>query len=167
MPTLITIITGAINSGKTSEAKNYINTKGEFYSCAGILAQGIYEKGFCSHKSGYAVRSIRTGDQRILMSSVSDEANVPVGRFFLYPEAMDWAKGQLQEGMRAEILVVDELGPLELAEKGYYDTVKSLVADYRGELVLVMRDSVIEALCSKLCIKMDMAKVLTPKGVDL
>ena len=51
-------------------------------------------------------------------------------------------------------LVIDEVGKLELADDGFYDALQQIIAVYQqpnvvGKLLLVVRDSLLEAVAQK------------------
>ncbi|MGM0431201.1 MAG: nucleoside-triphosphatase [Spirochaetota bacterium] len=154
----VTIITADINSGKTTEAQHILRHR---ESCAGILSHGLQEQG--REKYGYEVESVQTGERRVLLRSTPAADAVPVGRFYLDPHTLQWAIKQLKAGMRCDTLLVDEMGPLELAGGGYYDTVHYLLTHYRGELILVIRSGLFEPMLKKLGLQRSEVTVITPR----
>lgn len=158
MPESITIITGDIDSGKTTEAQRMLSRR---ENCAGMLAHGLQEE--TSEKYGYEVESVPTGERRVLLRSTPASDSVPVGRFYLDTHTLRWAINQLKAGMTSDTLLVDELGPLELAGGGYYDTVNYLLTHYRGELILVIRSGLLEPMLKKLGLQRSQVTVTTPQ----
>jgi nucleoside-triphosphatase THEP1 len=143
----ITVITGAIGCGKTTRLDAY---RKRAPKAAGIIARGLYESQNEKFKYGYELESLKTGERRLLLTSSPKSHLHPVGRFFMDPDVLEWAKTQLLEGMNAPMLVLDELGPLELEGGGYYDTFRTVLSSYQGELVLVIRSSILERMLHRL-----------------
>lgn len=99
------------------------------HSCAGLLT--LREDG-----EQRAVVDVRTGLRRRL--TLPGPPGVPVGRFFFDPEVLAWGAEALAKSTPCDLLVVDELGPLELAGGGWavgLDVLRS--GDFRLGLAVV------------------------------
>ena len=138
----IIIITGDIHSGKTTYAVDYIKEQQGKKRLAGIIAHGIYED-HAGEKSGFEIESIATGEKRILISSRYSPDSIAVGRFFISSSSLRWAEDEIRRGIESDSIIVDEIGPLELKKKGYYDVVNWLLDSFDGDIVLVVRASLV------------------------
>lgn len=79
-------------------------------SCAGLLT--LREDG-----DRRTVMDVRTGLCRPL--TLSGPGGVPVGRFHFDPEVLSWGADVLAHSTPCDLLVVDEVGPLELEGSGW------------------------------------------------
>ncbi len=153
----ITIITGEINSGKTTQLKHLIETFTD-KRVGGVIAEGLFDN--CKdRKSGFTVRSLESGESRLLLSEVEVKGMIPVGRFWMSGEVLTWACDQIKYGINGDIIVIDEIGHLELQCKGYYDVLKLVLDEFLGELILVIRKELILQVQELFC--------LDPDGIDL
>jgi nucleoside-triphosphatase THEP1 len=156
----VTVITGSIGAGKTTRAHSYAQQR---TGASGILAFGLFEAGA---KTGYAAQSIRTNERRTLLCSHRVEGFFPVGKFFMDPEAFAWANHEILSGTDAPMIVIDELGPLELEKQGYYDAANTLVNTYSGELVLVIRSNIVERMLHLLGLDFNRIHIIPVTGKE-
>ncbi|MDZ7795002.1 MAG: nucleoside-triphosphatase [Spirochaetia bacterium] len=147
----IIIITGPVNSGKTSYLHRLTtNYKREGYIVGGITAEALYEKG---RKIGYdvcdliskqccpLVRSSETADHMKAAAGVQH-----VGRFVLLESGLDFTRRCIQAAAGVDIVCLDEVGPLEMDGRGHRQVLDTLLADFKGTLLVVARDIVSDAL---------------------
>jgi nucleoside-triphosphatase THEP1 len=144
------IISGPINSGKTTYLHRliaYYERKGA--SVGGVTAEARYASG---RKSGYDICDIASGQQTALVRSNSgstpppDGAAQAVGRFILLDSGLEFSRKVLEAGLGCEVLCLDEIGPLEMRGRGHMPALKLILGKYRGLLLLVARESVVEEL---------------------
>jgi nucleoside-triphosphatase THEP1 len=158
--TRITVITGSIGAGKTTRANSY---RKQAERAAGILAFGVFERGA---KTGYEAQSITTGERRRLLCTHQDGGFLPVGKYFMDPEVFKWANNEILCGTDAPMIVIDELGPLELEKQGYYDAANTLVRTYSGELVLVLRSNLVERMLHLLGLDFNRIHIIPVTGKE-
>lgn len=168
---IVKIISGIQNSGKTTLAADMVRKyRQQGYTAAGFLSDAEYNAG---EKDTYYFRDLITGKREKSVCS-----SIPAGelfwvkyefsRFYFSDRAFDFARKLLSDAADAskndqpDYLFVDELGPLELTGKGLFEPVKQLVNCYQGTLCLVIRESLIEALSEKLCLKADDVEIIKP-----
>ena len=156
---MIALVTGGIGCGKTTVCQRTIDLlRARRVTPCGILstprlnASGV--------KIGIDALDVATGEQRRLADYVSGGGET-IGDYTFDKEALNWAVARLQIAVavlrRAEdpgVLVVDEIGPLELARQDGFAAVLGPLADLicvpRG-LVVVRREyrDVLEQLISR------------------
>jgi len=67
-----------------------------------------------------------------------------IGPYFFIPEGLAWAKKIILRSREAEILIVDEIGPLELSRKGFWPALEKVIFQRAQECLFVLRRSVLE-----------------------
>ncbi len=110
------IITGPIGSGKTSVVlalSAALRTQGVLVD--GVASPRIVENG---QTVGYRVRDVRTGQEHPLCSR--HPPGLRFRRFYFSPAGLAAANAILaRAAAQAEVIVVDEVGPLELSGQGF------------------------------------------------
>ena len=87
---------------------------------------------------------VETGAQ-FPMEAMDGEPTLEIGRYRFSAAAFTRAGVILMEAMgRQPILVVDEIGPLELQGKGFAHVVRALIQHLSGTLVLVVREELLQ-----------------------
>jgi len=114
-PQLI-LVTGLSGAGKTTwclRLAKAAQKKG--LSVAGILSPGIFKAG---RKLEIGVRDLFTGDERQLARLREHEnAELATPRWVFDPDTLDWANQRLANFPITDVLIIDELGPLEFLRK--------------------------------------------------
>jgi Predicted nucleotide kinase len=111
MDPLTVLITGPRGVGKTTLCLRTVAlAKEAHYSCAGLLT-------LREDDDRRVVVDVRTGDRRSL--TATGPGGVPVGRYVFDPGALAWGAEVLAHSTPCDLLVVDELGPLEMAGDGW------------------------------------------------
>jgi nucleoside-triphosphatase THEP1 len=145
----IFIITGEIQSGKTSlclEIAEIARDKG--VQLGGLLSPGVFLEGV---KVAIDALDLKTGKLVRLADSVDQGAGpLTTKRYAFYPKAVAWGNQVLEDAVPCELLLVDELGPLEFNRgQGWVKGFKAVASgDYRAAL-LVIRPSLLEEALSR------------------
>lgn len=110
-PQLI-LVTGLSGAGKTSWcARLAENAKERGLRVSGIISPGIF-KG--QRKMGIAVKDLASGEQRQLAKlRENDSAKLSTPRWTFNSETMTWANKVLMDIENSDLLIIDELGPIE------------------------------------------------------
>jgi len=115
----IHVLTGPVQGGKTSLLKERIALlkKGGIrvmgFICPGTISQG--------RRSEFQLENIHTG-QRVAMGSEKEKKGwVKYRRFYFNPEAFSQGKAWIEKAVseQADLLVIDEVGPMELEGMGW------------------------------------------------
>jgi len=122
----ILLVTGWRGAGKTSLCKSIINhARQRGWDAAGVLSQAVFENG---EKTGIEMVNIRTGETRLLARSTkyADSAVKTTGWAF-DPTNMEWGNEIFNHAAPCDLLIVDELGPLELErQQGWVEGLHAL-----------------------------------------
>lgn len=138
----IVILTGPIRSGKTNTVKAVSKKIQKTIDISGILTVKVFEK-----KSfiGYDIFEIVSGKQYPFLRSDGDENMERLGRFYIQSEAASRGNSAIETGLNSKLLIIDEIGPLELTGKGFSDSlISALERASDGVLLIVVRDTLIE-----------------------
>ncbi len=144
----IIIFSRSIRSGKTTELREWCDGRNEV---CGILMPDM--------NSSRKFLNIATGeifDAECTQPFASKEL-VEIGKFQFYTSAFQKANNILLASAKTnpQYLVVDEVGKLELNEKGFYPAIKRLLSIYETVenypfLLLVIRADLLEIIIRKL-----------------
>jgi iron complex transport system ATP-binding protein len=146
----LTIIHGPRHSGKTRSAEALAaRCRAAGRRVGGILAVATMVSGV---KTQYSFLDLAGGDLRLY--AVRRAEPIPPGLL-----AFQFLDGGLAFGcdairraarQRVEVLIVDEIGPLEMGGGGLWEPVVELPGCYAGSLVLTVRDSLVGQLQERL-----------------
>jgi len=136
--------TGPKHGGKTTGAAKLARTTKQYgFRVAGLLAPSVYRDG---HLVGFDALDLRSEARSPL--AVRRENPGDVGPFHFVEEGLKLGNHALDvaatEG--ADLVIVDEFGPLELASGGWRPAVDSLVDAGRMPLVIVVRQELAGAV---------------------
>ena len=138
MPPELVILYAPPQSGKTQLLLTAVTRwKALGYQVSGILSPAVFEGGV---KTGIRVYDIRSGEERHLAQrrTIDDIQDATPGYEF-QQENLAWANERLLNAVPTEILVIDELGPLELIyHQGWQNGIAAILSgSYKLALVVV------------------------------
>ena len=140
----IYIISGDTRSGKTTFLKQVLNEvkrKKPDIGIGGIIAHGLDKDG---ERFGFDIENLATGERRRLCSVVPVEKARKIGRFYFDETAFDFGNEALNIRNGNDLVVVDEIGYMELEGKGWFEAVDKLVKSNETALILVVRRRLLE-----------------------
>ena len=122
------ILTGDRQSGKTTFMKELIGIiREKELRPEGFISEGMHEG---EDRIGFNLSDIATGSKIELCSMAERPGMIKQGRFWFSREALKKGNEIIRKAIssRAEIIVVDEVGPLEISGKGWYDAIEDAAA---------------------------------------
>lgn len=136
------LLSGPIGSGKTSAVLSL---------SAELLGMGVALDGVASPRIlkngktvGYWVRRLPSGEERLLCAL--EPPGLPLGRFFFRPEALEFANTVLVRAAKeAEVVAIDEVGPLELAGGGFFPGLQACLSS-NAFLILTVRPHLVPSV---------------------
>ena len=149
--------TGPKHSGKTAAAWNLIESlRAEGFTVAGLLAHSVYENGILV---GFDALDLSTGRRARLLNRAGPGAATDVGPFAFNEEGLRIGRAALSSKAtrKAELVVVDEFGPLELRGGLWRDAVDRLAAEADKLLLLVVRED----------LRRTVAEIYAPRRVEV
>ena len=144
----IYLVTGAIGEGKTAwlvKLTGLLKERG--ITARGILALRIMEEG---KTTGYDITDILTGERTPFLRHTGD-ATMGVERFTMDDAGYRAGLGALDPSANraADVVIIDEVGPLELRGQGWSNMISGLIHETRAVLILAVRENLTEAVTEK------------------
>ncbi len=141
------IVTGGTGSGKTTLVTAVVERlRARGARVAGILAPGYLADG---RRTGFDIVSLATDERKPLAREEEHVAgrHPRWSRFAFSPEGLALGHKALTVDARgADVVVIDEVGPFELSGGGWAEALDALVAAPAGAMLLVVRESVVDAV---------------------
>ena len=134
---MILVLTGVVHSGKTTFLKNFLpSLEALQLPVCGYLSPLVMVEG---RAAGYDLFDIRKG-QAIPFLRTEGEAGWPkVGPYFFLPAGLEAAETAIRSHRPGEILIVDEVGPMELSGRGVRSALKEALSKPSVYCLLVVR----------------------------
>jgi nucleoside-triphosphatase THEP1 len=141
-PRILILWTGPKHSGKTTAARRLVEaTRARGWAVAGCLAPSLYEN---NQLVGFEVVHLGNDRRAILARrrAMHDQEN----EFEFLADG--WALGEEALGpgatKGADLIIIDEYGPLELASQGWRAAAERLMTTTEAALLLVVREELAE-----------------------
>ena len=133
--------TGPKHCGKTTGAAKLVEiARAEGLNVAGVLAPSIYNN---SKLVGFDVLELRNETRTPLARRKINASNT--GQFTFITDGLKLGNSALsaEATKTADIVIVDEFGPLELDSKGWRENVDSLLVSSNTVILLVVRQELV------------------------
>ncbi len=139
----VIILSGGQGEGKTTLLATLIRTmRKEGIVVGGICAPVVYVQG---KRIGYDIEDIRTGVITPLCRIAVETTLPDVGSFSFLPDGLSAGRRALEPDTEhpPEVLIIDEVGPLELGGKGWADQLEKILRSFPGTVILVVRTGLV------------------------
>lgn len=139
----VIIISGKKHEGKTTFTRQVLEElKQEGYKTGGFLAPGYFEN---NRRSAFDLLDVESGKKKSLCSIHFDEGQA-AGPFRFKDSGIEFGEKLLspKSVLDKQILVIDEIGPLELKGEGWYRSLAKLLDEPGITLILVVRNNLVE-----------------------
>jgi nucleoside-triphosphatase len=148
-PNNIYILVCEKHSGKTTALMQWVKGK---ENIAGILSPVVNEE-----RMFY---NIADGEYFTMLAAANEETLL-VGKYAFSKTAFDKANALLQE-TKNKFVIIDEIGPLELMDNGFADTLKNILLQKSyTDLLLVVRNGLVDDVVKKFSIDTNDLQFLT------
>ena len=106
------LFTGSIGAGKTTFCRHLAQAaRSQAWDVAGLLSPAWIEAG---QKIGILAEDLRSGEQRTLATTAPhSQAGLQFGPWYFDQQVLDWGNQVIVKSFPCDLLIVDELGPLE------------------------------------------------------
>ena len=133
------LITGEKAEGKTSFLVAVI----QLLKAANINCWGFYSKGWWKNniRSGFDLVSINDESHLTLCTKDPNPEWIKLGPYFFNPEAITFAEELLKKPpSHSQLLVIDEVGKLELQKKIWYNSIHKLIKRHNQDMIWCVRE---------------------------
>lgn len=137
------ILTGPVQSGKTTSLLHWTEKRNDVF---GILTPVINGK--------RVFLNVHTKEQFPMEATAEETDVLSIGRFIFSKVGFEKAMKVIAESVYSPgWLVIDEVGPLELRGEGFRDVLKEILATRTGNILLVVREGLADAVITNFLIK--------------
>ena len=122
----VILVTGNRGSGKTTFCSHYSQEmKSQGWRVGGILSLPVFENG---QKSAIEVMDLTSQERKIFATLTPGcPQDIILGIWAIKPEAIGWGNAIFKDAHTLDLLIVDELGPLEFMKgEGWYKAFEAL-----------------------------------------
>ncbi len=138
------------------------STLGKTTACARLLAlareQGFHTEGFLSppvfkgnEKTAIYLQNAATGEKRLFARKALPHETPDIGHWHMDPDATMWANRAFSTLPPADLLFVDEIGPLELVHhRGLTEGLRAVESTVYRLGIITIRPSLLEILQTRL-----------------
>ncbi len=140
------IVTGKIGAGKTGLIQEIVSKlKMENFKVDGIVTTRILENEITT---GYDILNVSTKEKTRFLRTFGDSAQQRIGKYFIYAKGLKSGEQALKAN-NAELIVIDEIGKLELEEKGWHNSLHEIISHSKSHLLLSVREEVLNEVLDK------------------
>jgi len=143
----IFLVTGNVGEGKTAFLRRLaLLLKEKEITPAGFLAEGVVEG---NEKKGYRLRDLTSGETRPFGEVRKRKGRIHTGRFTFNRDAFRWGEHLLWGAVTGDgrtVIIIDEVGPLELKGKGWAGALERLLRESGRPQVWAVRARAREAV---------------------
>ena len=138
---MIIILTGPVNSGKTTFLKTLIpELTRRSIPVHGFLSSRVVTK---NKTTGYDLFDIQSQKTLPYLRTDAKEGWEKIGSYYFVPETLEKAKNIIDKHPIGDWLVVDEIGPLELKGKGLWPALTRILSNRDLHILCVVRKAIL------------------------
>ena len=148
-PQKIFIITGSVGQGKTTYIKNLFDfLRKNNLDVGGIISERVIT---ISQTTGYDLVNIETGEKKPFLRQNEECGSERIGRFTICPEGLTMGNTVLSSLVLREnkIVIIDEVGLLELRNRGWHDCINELLTKSKNHILFSVRDIYVDEVKNK------------------
>jgi len=136
---MLVVVSGQIGAGKTTVCQRVIDiARDNGCTCGGVLTRKTGD-------GGILTVDIRSGSSMPLASTRPIYRGPQTGKYWFNPAGIEFGMDAIRRGTRSNILVVDELGHLELEGEGFALAPEILRRRRVRDSIVVIRSELVEA----------------------
>lgn len=143
---MVLALTGPVHAGKTTFLERAWPRWASWgLACAGFLSPAVKDD---RGETGYDLLELPGLRRRPYLRRRGEAGAVRTGPYVFVAGALERARGILRETGRADLLIVDEVGPLELEGGGLWPDLKAAVRRPGGAALLVVRETIADGFAA-------------------
>ncbi|OFY93353.1 MAG: hypothetical protein A2491_06400, partial [Bacteroidetes bacterium RIFOXYC12_FULL_35_7] len=146
---VVIIITGEVGTGKTSFLKKLIvRFEEQNIKTGGLLSKRIYQN---EKLEGYDLFSIKQNKYvPLIREKCFSENDLSLGSYYFNSETINIGnKILLEDSKLSDILIIDEIGPLELNNNGWANTITTILTSTKIPMIWIVRTSLLHEVQRK------------------
>ncbi len=146
------IIAGDQREGKTTFLRKTIKLlKESGQKVEGIMAEGIDVDG---QRNGFHLIDVKDEKKKIVLCNIEGKENwEKTGRYYFNPDGLRFGRDVLSNISTDSIIVIDEIGPLEINGGGWSDSIQKILLNYDNPMIWVVRRKLTEQIIHKFDLK--------------
>jgi len=140
----VIIITGDVGQGKTTYLKTLIELlRNRGVKLSGFIARGVHEG---QDRIGYDLENLHSGESCVFIRKQAANGWFRHGKYYFNQDGVDFGNSILNIADRESnnLLVIDEVGPVELKGKGWADGISHLVNNSSIMQLWVVRSHILK-----------------------
>lgn len=145
----VIIITGEREGGKTHWLSKFFHLfTDKSKKAGGFLSPGRTNE---NGDKDFDLMDLSTGKTMPLASRCKKEGYIRLGRFYFNPGAFDFGNQIIDTALKekCDILIMDEIGPVELNENAWHNALRKVCSEFNGTLFISVRKRLVEAVMEK------------------
>jgi nucleoside-triphosphatase len=140
----VVILTGGVGQGKTSALNEII----AFLELKNIKIGGVISPAVFENKipAGYDLINLKTKKQAVISRTTGTDEMVCVGKYFFHKDGFAFGQNalSLNENTNSQVIVIDEIGLLELKNQGWASSLNVILNNLEIPVILVVRSALVE-----------------------
>ncbi len=146
------IIAGDQREGKTTFLRETIKIlKKSGNQVEGVMAEGVDVDG---KRTGFNLIDVRDEKKKIVLCNIEGKENwEKTGRYYFNPAGLRFGRDALSIISPDSIIVIDEIGPLEISGGGWSDSIQKILSNYDNPMIWVVRRKLTEQIIHKFDLK--------------
>ena len=160
MKTPVIMIHGDRNSGKTRLMYAICSLLDlDRYSIGGMIQVPVFPG---QPKTSYTLSDQLTGISRTILDEEGLDSSKKIGKYYICQDSFDWANSQIEKAFSSsDFLIFDEIGLLEIQKGGFYPSFSAALREYKGTIMMIVRNDYIDQIYSCFEINDDMVLSLS------
>lgn len=139
---MIFILTGPVHSGKTTLLKKVAcELKERSFEIDGFFSEAVWKN---EERIGYDLFDLKKERAIPFIRKIGEKEWQRIGSFFFIPQSLAEAKKIILRCKDADTVVLDEVGPIELAGKGLWPALEKVIFNPLTRYLLVVRVNILE-----------------------
>jgi nucleoside-triphosphatase THEP1 len=145
---MILVLTGPVHGGKTTFLESsLVRWASRGLAPGGFLSVAVTDT---SGATGYDLLELKTGRRHPYLRREGESDAERIGPFFFVTSTLERARSIILEADPRELLIVDEVGPLELLGGGLWAVLREALSRPDMRCLLVAREEILEEVVAAL-----------------